>query len=145
VLISTGTSEILAGESYEKVEGYLVSLVNEIKSYSADTTGMNPSGLITVYVATIPPSWQFTSAEETVREAVNQYICGPSNSYLGGNANGCIHFAAAVASNGTDTGSTVATAYQNYSEPDDAYYAAEAQAYVTESASLPIGPDITRG
>lgn len=144
VLISTGTSDILAGEGATSVEDNLVSLVNEIKSYSADTMGMNPSGLITVYVATIPPSTQFTTAEEAIRETVNQYICGPSGSYLGGNADGCIDFAAAVSSNGTDTGSTVAAADLSNSAPNDAYYAAEAQAYVTQSASLAIGPDITK-
>lgn len=146
VLISSGTSDILAGESVTTVEDNLLSVVNGIKSYSADTIGMNPAGLITVYVATIPPSTKFTTAEETVRETINQYICGPSGSYLGGNADGCIDFAAAVSSNGTDTGSTVSSSDLYNSYPNDTYYAAEAQAYVTESATLPIQPNIvTRG
>ena len=144
VLISSGTSDILAGESVTTVENNLISLSEEIRSYSADTIGMNPSGFITVYVATIPPSTKFTTAEETVRETVNQYICGPGGWYLGGNADGCIDFAAAVSSDGTDTGSTVNPADLFNSSPADAYYAAEAQAYVTESATLPIGPDITQ-
>jgi hypothetical protein len=133
VLLSTGTADILAGESVTTVENNLITLVHEI-----------PSGLLTVYVATIPPSTAFTTAEETVRETVNQFICGPSDSYLDGAAQGCIDFAGAVASNGTDTGSTVLPADLYNSDPDDAYYAAEANAFVTQSSSLSIPPDIRR-
>jgi hypothetical protein len=144
VLLSTGTADILAGESVTTVENNLITLVHEIGAYPADTPNQNPSGLLTVYVATIPPSTAFTTAEETVRETVNQFICGPSDSYLDGAAQGCIDFAGAVASNGTDTGSTVLPADLYNSDPDDAYYAAEANAFVTQSSSLSIPPDIRR-
>jgi hypothetical protein len=140
VLISTGTADILAGESVTTVENNLVTLVHEISSFSADTSS---SGLITVYVATIPPSTQFTSTQEAVRESVNQFICGPGGSYLNGAAQGCIDFAAAVSSDGTDTGSTVNPAYLYNSSPSDAYYAAEAQAYLTDSQSTVITPPDT--
>jgi hypothetical protein len=142
VLISSGTSDILAGDSVGTVENNLITIASEIRAFTADTPNQNPSGFITVYVATIPPSSQFTAAEETIRETVNQFICGASQSYLGGNADGCIDFAAAVASNSTDTGSTVNTLYLTGSVPNNGYYQALANAYVTQSASLPIGPDV---
>jgi hypothetical protein len=145
VLISTGTADILAGETVTTVENNLVTLANEIGGYYADTPNNRSTGQLTVYVATIPPSTQFTAAEEAVREAVNTYICGSGGSFLGGAAQGCIHFAAAVSSDGTDTGSTVNPADLYNSSPSDAYYLAEAAQYVTDSQSTTSGitpPDI---
>lgn len=106
--------------------------------------------MITVYVATIPPSTAFTAAEEQVREAVNQYILGPSGAYLNGNADRVIDFASAVAASSTDTDSAVNGAYlykeaDGTYQPSNSYYAALATAYVNGlapgSGTVGIGPD----
>lgn len=150
VLISEGTSDILNGASANTVETELAALSSEIRAYTSDTFSNNPNGMITVYVATIPPSTAFTAAEEQVREAVNQYILGASGAYLNGNADGVIDFASAVAASGTDTGSTVNSAYlykeaDGTYQPSNSYYAALATAYVHGSApgsgTVGIGPD----
>ena len=157
VLISTGTADILAGESAITIENELKSLANDVEAYYSDTTSNNPPGRITVYVATIPPSSQFTTAEETVRKAVNAAICGTGNAGacdtsgstgadLDGVANGFVDFAGAVSAGGTDLSSTVAAANLSNGNPDEAYYSAEAAAFITATTSgtLGIQPDITR-
>ena len=165
VLISTGTSDIAAGESAATIEGKLQALASEIKGYYTDDnsnqsiTFNNPEGQITVYVATIPPSSQFTTAEEQVREAVNASICGTggpggtcdtsgtNGADLNGASNGFVDFAGAVSAAGTDLSSTVAPANLSGTSPDNAYYAAEASAFTTATTSgtLPVQPDVVRG
>jgi hypothetical protein len=129
------------------------------ESYSDSGTN---NGAITVYVATIPPSAQFTSAQESVRESVNAAICGSAQGtgtcspggtgayYIGG-ANGYVDFAAAVSAGGTDLSSTVAAADLYNGSPDNSYYRAEANAYIAAAAaaaggtgSLGIKPDRVR-
>lgn len=144
VLISAGTADILAGETADTVETNLQSVASEIRSYTTDTPNQNPAGFVTVYVATIPPNSAFTAAEESVREAVNQAICpSPSTGiYLIGFADGCIDFASAVSTGGTETSSTVAAAdLTSTGSPNNAYYQAEANAYLN-STTLNVGPDI---
>lgn len=151
VLISTGTTDILNGETAATVKNNLTALVKEIQSYYADNITNNQAGLITVYVATIPPSSQFNQAEETVREQVNQAICGTSGTNggcdttgntgadLNGAANGFVDFAGAV-SGGNDLTLTVAP--DNLSgngDPNDAYYAAEATAYNNAAVAVTTG------
>ena len=149
VVLSTGASDILNlnGASATTIEKELAALALEIRNfYTDDQVGSNQTGLLTVYVATIPPDAKFTSAQEAVREAVNRYILG-AGGYLGGNADGVIDFAAAVSSDGTDTGATVNPAYLNSGSgyPDSAYYQALAQQYIAStnpgSGTVGIQPD----
>lgn len=164
VLISTGTDDVLAGSGYTAIENQLIALSSQIRHYYTDAATdysvnlNNAQALITVYVATIPPDARFTAAEETVRETVNNYIlCGVNSpaagtcssgitsSHLGGNSDGAIDFAAAVSSDGTDTGSTVAAAKLYNSNPDNSYYAALAAEYIQDSANTnDIHPMIAR-
>lgn len=144
VLVSEGTADILKNETDTAVETNLESVVSEIKSYYADIPRQNPAGLITVYVATIPPDSAFSTKQEQVRQAVNQVICPSPNTgaYLDGFAEGCVDFASAVSTGGTDTSSTVAPAnLTTDGEPDNAYYQAEATAFI-HSSTLKIQPDI---
>ena len=154
VLISTGTSDILDNESANTIETQLVSLAQQIRGYTSDTYGNNQAGFVTVYVATIPPPVvAFSAAQETIRETVNNYIlCGISeptagvcddsgnagNSALGGNDDGAVDFAAAVSSDGTDTGTGVVSSmlWEDSNDaywPGDAYYNALAQQFVTDT------------
>jgi hypothetical protein len=147
VVISTGTSDILGGATAATTESELGTLAQQIRQFYADNPVGNPQGQLTVYVATIPPDARFTSAQEAVREAVNQYILGGPGSYLGGNADGAIDFAAAVSAAGTDTGTTVNPAYLYNGNPDNAYYRALAQQYVTSTGAggtVGIQPNTTR-
>jgi hypothetical protein len=148
VLISSGTSDILAGEDASTVEARLAALAQQVRAFYADTPASNPMGQLTVYVATIPPSASFTSGQEAVREAVNQYILGSSGSYLAGNADGAVDFAAAVSSDGTDLGATVKPADLYNGNPDNAYYQALAQQYLTStnpsSGTVTVQPNIVR-
>lgn len=167
VLISTGTSDILANESVATIEARLTDLASQVRVYTSDTYGSNPYGFITVYVATIPPatpSAPFTAAQETVRETVNNYIlCGISaptvgvctdegtgdgggngGSALGGDADGAIDFASAVSTDGTDTGSSIQPSMlwqdsNGKSWPGDTYYNALAQQYLTDTDSGNVG------
>jgi hypothetical protein len=159
ILISTGTADIIydvgtKGDSIATaetdVENKLTVLVKEIQSYYADNITNNPAGLITVYVATIPPSSQFTSAEETVREQVNEAICGTSGTNggcdttgntgadLNGVTNGFVDFAGAV-SGGNDLTPAVAPGNLYNGNPDNAYYAAEATAYNNAAVAVTTG------
>jgi hypothetical protein len=169
VLISTGTSDILDNESAATIEQKLVSLSQQIRAYTSDTSANNPAGFVTVYVATIPPPVvPFTAAEESVRETVNNYIlCGVSepttgvcadsgnagNNALGGNDDGAVDFAAAVSTTATDTGSTVTPAltWEDSSGkywPGDNYYQALAEQYVTDTtdpgSTVGIQPMVVR-
>jgi hypothetical protein len=160
VILSAGTQDILNGASAVTVQNDIKTLVYQITSYYSDTGTNNNLGKITVYVATIPPSAQFTAAEESVREAVNAAICGSAPTtgacnpgganatYIGG-ANGYVDFAAAVSAGGTDLSDTVASGDLNSNgSPDNAYYKAEASAFVTSATatagSLGTQPDHTR-
>jgi hypothetical protein len=147
-LISTGTSDILApGASATTVENGLVALVNQVRAFYADTPSNNSlTGQVTVYVATIPPDASFTSGEEAIRKAVNQFILGSSGSYLNGHADGVIDFAAAVSSDGTDQGSTVKPGDLTSGSPNNQYYADLAGQFLT-SVSVPtvgVQPNIDR-
>ncbi|MFE9421952.1 hypothetical protein ACFYNO_03195 [Kitasatospora sp. NPDC006697] len=135
VLISSGTSDILAGASAATVNQRLVALVQQVRKYYADTGLTNPIGVQTVYVATIPPDPRIAanSSFEAVREAVNASILGSPGSYLNGNADGAVDFAGAVAAPGAPT--TVNSAYLTSSNPNNAYYQALAQQYITATAS----------
>ena len=150
VLISTGTSDILSGTGASTIESELAALAQQVRGFYADNPTANSlTGQITVYVATIAPDARFTSAQEAVREAVNQYILSPSGgSYLGGNADGAIDFAAAVSSTGTDAGTAVNPAYLYNGNPDDAYYRALAQQYITSTnattGTVTIQPNTVR-
>jgi len=136
VLISTGASDILNGEDTGTIEARLAALAQQIRGFYADNpSGSSRTGQLTVYVATIPPEAAFSSTQEAVREAVNRYILGPGGgSYLNGNADGAIDFAAAVSSDGTDTGATVNPSYLYNGYPSDAYYRALAQQYLTSTS-----------
>ncbi|MEZ0108986.1 hypothetical protein ABH920_002996 [Catenulispora sp. EB89] len=146
VLISTGMSDILAGGDATTIENKLSALSEQVRhAYTDDATDYNvninnAAGLLTVYVATIPPNaTALTSAQENVREAVNAWILtkATSGSYANGNADGAIDFAAAVSNNGTDLGTTVNTADLYNGNPDDSYYSALAQQYLTNTVSPP--------
>jgi hypothetical protein len=101
-------------------------------------------------VATIPPDARFTTAQEAVREVVNSYILSTdtTGSYLNGNADGAVDFAAAVSSTGTDAGTTVAAADLYNGNPDNAYYQALALQYITSTAAtggtVHIQPNVAR-
>jgi len=137
VLVSTGTDDILAGADVTTVENRLVALVQQVRKYSVDTMGQNYNGMISVYVATIPPDARFTAAQETVREQVNKDILppgsGPSGVFLKGNADGAIDFAAAISATHTDTDPTVGAEYLNGTNPNNAYYQALATQYLTST------------
>jgi hypothetical protein len=153
VLVSTGTDDLLAGTDATTLENRLIGMASQVRSYYTDAyaspsaTLSNARGLITVYVATIPPDARFTPAEEAVRETVNNYIlCGANSpaagactgitaNHLGGASDGAIDFAAAVSAAGTDTSPTVAAGNLWNGSPDNAYYAALASRYVTDSAN----------
>jgi hypothetical protein len=153
VLISTGTDDLLAGADATTLENKLIAQAAQVRSYYTDASAdpavtlNNARGLITVYVATIPPDARFTASEETVRETVNNYIlCGASTpaagactgitaNHLGGASDGAIDFAAAVSAAGTDTSPTVAAANLWNGKPDDSYYAALAGRYLSDSAN----------
>ena len=146
VLISTGTSDILGNEPASTIDGELAALAQQIRAFYADNQDNNTAGNLTVYVATIPPDARFTSAQENVRESVNKYILSSSGSYLNGNADGVIDFAAAVSSDGTDTGATVNPSYLSGGYPSNAYYRALAQQYITStSTSVSVKPNVVRG
>jgi hypothetical protein len=163
VLISAGTEDLLAGAGAATVENRLIALASQVRGYYNDAyadpsvTLGNARGLITVYVATIPPDARFTAAEETVRETVNNYVlCGASSpaagacggitaNHLGGASDGAIDFAAAVSTAGTDTSPTVAPANLWSGNPDDLYYAALAGRYLGDSTNASnIQPMIAR-
>jgi hypothetical protein len=148
VLISTGTSDILNGAGATDVEDGLTALAQQVRQFYADTVGNNPRGQLTVYVATIPPDSRFTAAQEQVREDVNSYILGGRGSYLNGNADGVIDFAAAVSADGTDAGATVNLNYLNRGYPNNAYYQALAQQFVTSTdpstGTVGIQPNVIR-
>ena len=150
VLISTGTSDILSGTGASTIESELAALAQQVRGFYADNPTANSlTGQITVYVATIAPDARFTSAQEAVREAVNQYILSQSGgSYLGGNADGAIDFAAAVSSTGTDAGTAVNPAYLYNGNADDAYYRALARQYITSTnattGTVTIQPNTVR-
>jgi hypothetical protein len=135
VLISTGTSDILAGAGASTIEARLSAMAQQIRAFYADNpTSNSTTGQLTVYVATIPPDARLTSAQEAVREAVNQYILGAGGGgYLNGTADGAVDFAAAVSSAGTDTGTAVNPAYLTNGSPNNAYYRALAQQYITST------------
>ena len=112
------------------------ALAQQIRSFYADNPSSNSlTGQLTVYVATIPPDARFTSAQEAVREAVNQFILSAGNgNYLNGGADGAIDFAAAVSDTGTDAGTAVNPSYLNSNgSPDNAYYRALAHQYITST------------
>jgi hypothetical protein len=147
VLISAGTTDILAGASATTIENELIALAHEVRLFYADNPTANSlTGQLTVYVATIPPDARFTSAEESVREAVNQVILGSSGSYLNGDADGAIDFAAAVSTTGTDAGTTVKPADLSNGYPDNQYYRDLAQQFLTSVSSGTVGvqPNIAR-
>jgi len=139
VLISTGTDDLLANTPAGTIESELAAFAQQVRKYYADTSGNNLAGFITVYVATIPPDARFTSAQEQAREAVNSYIMSTdtTGSYLNGNADGAIDFAAAVSNTGTDAGTSVAANDLYNGNPDNAYYRALAQQYITSSSAPP--------
>lgn len=155
VLISTGTSDILAGDTAGDIENKLAALSQQVRAYTTDdatNTSVNINnlaGLITVYIATIPPdpgansNTGLTAAQEQVREYVNSWILtSASGSYAKGNADGAIDFAAAVSSTGTDAGTTVNPAYLTTDSsgnilPNNAYYQQLAQQYLTNTATPP--------
>jgi hypothetical protein len=108
-------------------------LARQVRGLCADNPVNSLAGQLTVYAAAIPPDARFTSAQEAVREAVNQYILGSSGDYLNGNADGVIDFAAASGT-GTDAGTTVNPAYLSGGNPDNAYYRALTQRFMTSTA-----------
>jgi hypothetical protein len=156
VLVSSGASDIKNGADAGTVINDLTALITQLRSfYTDDVTfpvqvGNNPRGQVTVYVATIPADPSFTSAEDNVRQQVNQLILGSGGSYLGGNADGVIDFAGAVSADGTDTGSTVKPADLAGRTPDNAYYADLANAYLTGTGTTPgtttigVSPNVAR-
>ncbi|MFJ3233518.1 hypothetical protein [Streptomyces sp. NPDC086787] len=143
VLISTGTSDLLAGTAAPDLENRLAALAQQLRKYYADTSGSNSNGFVTVYVATIPPDSRFTAAQEAVRQTVNGYILSKdgNDSYLNGNADGAVDFAAAVSDTGTGAGSAVKPAYlyldtsSNTYYPNDSYIAALAAQYTKSVGS----------
>jgi hypothetical protein len=149
VLISMGTSDILNGADASTIEARLAALAQQVRAFYADNPSSNSlTGQLTVYVATIPPDARFTSAQEAVREAVNQYIFPQNGSYLNGNADGVIDFAAAVSSTGTDAGTAVNPADLYNGNPDDLYYRALAHQYITSTSAatgtVSIQPNVIR-
>ncbi|MCX5394913.1 hypothetical protein [Streptomyces sp. NBC_00094] len=113
VLISTGASDILNNATTTDVQQRLVALAQQIRQRYIDDNGV--SRKIDVQVATIPNSLAMTTAQDTVRRTVNNYIlCGKSDPTagacttdgpaLGGNADGTVDFAAAVSTDGSATG-----------------------------------------
>ncbi|MFF7636022.1 hypothetical protein ACFZB9_23185 [Kitasatospora sp. NPDC008050] len=150
VLISTGTSDLLSGTNATDLENRLGALAQQIRQRYADANG--GSRKIGVYVATIPPSLAITGAAETTRQTVNNYIlCGKSDptagictsnsGWLGGKADGAINFAAALATDHTDTGPLNATR-DLYTDstgkqyPSQLYYEDLAAQYTKDSANL---------
>ncbi|MBS2963329.1 hypothetical protein KGA66_09750 [Actinocrinis puniceicyclus] len=154
VLISTGTADILAGDTAGDIENKLAALSQQVRHYYTDDVTdysvniNNLAGLLTVYIATIPPdpgansNTGLTAAQEQVREYVNNWILGTSDSYAAGNADGVIDFAAALSSTGTDAGTTVNPAYlwtdsNGNVLPSTAYYQQLAQQYLINTAAPP--------
>ncbi|WP_280727558.1 hypothetical protein [Kitasatospora sp. MAA4] len=147
-LISTGTSDILSGTSAADIENRLIALTKQIQLRYVDTAP-GSSRKITVYVATIPdsPGMSANTAQETVRRTVNSFIrCGRSDptanvcagvtgSWLGGNADGEIDFAAAVSTGNTDVGTINAARDLTNNLPNDTYYADLAARYTADSVS----------
>ncbi|GAA1968005.1 hypothetical protein [Kitasatospora viridis] len=113
VLISTGTSDLLSGSNATDLENKLGALAQSVRIRYSDANG--GSRKVGVFVATIPANPAITGTAETTRQTVNNYIlCGSSTptagactsnaNWLGGKADGAINFAAAVATDHTDTG-----------------------------------------
>jgi hypothetical protein len=147
VLICAGTRDILGGESATTVENELIALAHQVRMFYTDNSVSNSlTGQLTVYVATIPPDAGFTNGQELVREEVNQVILGSSGSYLNGNADGTIDFAAAVSTTGTDIGATVKPADLSNGNPDNQYYRDLAQQFLTSvnSGTVGVQPNIAR-
>ena len=158
VLISSGTSDLLACPStgtvaacVSAVEGKLSQLAGQISDYYNDgqdpSSGATPTA-ISVYIATIPPSaTPLTGIQEQAREQINTDLlsqttaaeCGTAVPGSNLNADGVIDFASAVSSDGsaTDaTSNTVKTADLSSGYPDDQYYTALANAYITDVTTL---------
>ncbi|QMU74867.1 hypothetical protein GXW83_02850 [Streptacidiphilus sp. PB12-B1b] len=150
VLISTGTSDLLACPSSDTVaicasgvETKLGQLASEITSYYEDDDNQSSTA---VYIATIPPgATPMTGMLEQARETVNADLlsntapstqCGTTSPGSNIGAQGIIDFASAVSTDGsaTDAGSnTVKTADLANGYPDNQYYQDLATAYMTDS------------
>ena len=169
VLISTGTSDLLACPTTStatacasQVETKLTQLAasiggayynDDIENPDTNPIFSSPTGYITVYIATIPPSGAALSTnQEAARELVNTALL--SDTVTGANCTsggtfpapgtlheaGVVNFAAAVSADGsaTDTGSaTIKTADSFLSNkiyyPNDQYYADLATQYLSDS------------
>ncbi len=153
VLISTGTDDILNNASADTVEQQLISTSQQARSAYADfrissgITGNNNKGMVTVYIATIPPNPAFTPAQDGVRQYVNNFIlcgitsnaakgCANNTNWLHGNADGAINFAAAVSTDHTATGPIDSTYLDPAKNPTQAYYQAFADRFMLDSATL---------
>jgi len=154
ILLSSGSVDLLsctgtADACASTVKNKLAALAWQIRQYPADdkfnfnVALPNSTRSLAVYVATIPAfTGTHTAAQESARGLVNTYILGSSGqTYLGGNADGAIDFAAAVSADGTTNATTIKaadlTVSGTTSYPNDLYYQDLARQYVTDAA--PVG------
>ncbi|MCU7728950.1 hypothetical protein ODJ79_35005 [Actinoplanes sp. KI2] len=152
VLISAGTADLLtctgtAAACAATVQNKLVALAGQLRKYYADdalnlnVNFDNGTGALTVYVATIPPfTGTHTAAQETARENVNAYILGSGQTYLNGNADGVVDFAAAVSTGANDTSDTVKSVdlftSSGTTYPNDLYYQDLAARYLADAGNI---------